>query len=247
MEKCKPLNSNQLKLIAIVAMTIDHIAWSVFPGFPVEVLPLLMHLVGRTTCPIMCYFIAEGFHHTKNINKYTARLFVFAVISHFAYSTFLVENISLYSFIPFYYGSLLDQTSVMWSLAWGLVLLRIYYSKKADNIYVKLLLMTLVCIISFPADWSCVASLCVLSVGINRGDFKKQMLSMVFFVLTYSIVYCVCINFVYGILQMGVVLSIPLLKMYNGKRGESPTMNKLMKWFFYAYYPLHLVALSVLV
>lgn len=32
MTKNKLLNSNQLKLIAIVAMTVDHIAWAVFPG-----------------------------------------------------------------------------------------------------------------------------------------------------------------------------------------------------------------------
>ena len=45
-------------MIAIIAMTIDHIA-----------------------CPIMCYFIAEGYHYTKNINKYTRRLFVFSLVS----------------------------------------------------------------------------------------------------------------------------------------------------------------------
>ncbi|MBP3538263.1 MAG: conjugal transfer protein TraX, partial [Oscillospiraceae bacterium] len=66
------LNSNAIKLIAILAMTIDHIAWAAFPGYPKEALPLDMHLVGRLTCPIMCYFIAEGYHYTRNVNKYTA-------------------------------------------------------------------------------------------------------------------------------------------------------------------------------
>ena len=56
----KPLSSNAIKLIAIAAMTIDHIAWAVFPGYPKEFLPLLMHLIGRITCPIMCYCIAVG-------------------------------------------------------------------------------------------------------------------------------------------------------------------------------------------
>ena len=77
----KPLSSNAIKLIAIAAMTVDHIAWAVFPGYPKEFLPLLMHLIGRITCPIMCYCIAEGYHYTRNIRKYTARLFVFALIS----------------------------------------------------------------------------------------------------------------------------------------------------------------------
>ena len=56
-----PLSSNAIKLIAIAAMTVDHIAWAVFPGYPKEFLPLLMHIIGRITCPIMCYCIAESY------------------------------------------------------------------------------------------------------------------------------------------------------------------------------------------
>ena len=119
MTKNKLLNSNQLKLIAIVAMTVDHIAWAVFPGYPLDAVPVIMHIIGRLTCPIMCYFIAEGYHYTKNINKYTARLFIFAVISHFAYIFASNDFVDAKSFIPFYYGNVLNQTSVMWSLAWG--------------------------------------------------------------------------------------------------------------------------------
>ena len=51
----KTLNSNQIKIIAIIAMTVDHIAWSVFPGYSGDILPILMHTAGRITCPIMCY------------------------------------------------------------------------------------------------------------------------------------------------------------------------------------------------
>ncbi len=113
------LNANALKLIAVAAMTIDHIAWVLYPSYPRAWLPLLMHLIGRVTCPIMCYFIAEGFHHTRNIHKYTARLFLFALISHFCYAFFSPSFESWRSFIPFQGGSVLNQTSVMWSLAWG--------------------------------------------------------------------------------------------------------------------------------
>ena len=81
----KTMDANQIKLLAILAMTIDHIAWLVFPGYSKAPLALLMHLIGRMTCPIMCFFIAEGYHHTRDLNRYTLRLFVFAVISHFAY------------------------------------------------------------------------------------------------------------------------------------------------------------------
>ena len=78
----KTLDANKLKLIAIIAMTLDHIAWLLFPGYSDGALPVVMHIIGRLTCPIMCYFIAEGYYHTRNIRKYTFRLFLFAVIVH---------------------------------------------------------------------------------------------------------------------------------------------------------------------
>ena len=43
------LDSNMIKLIAIIAMTVDHIAWAVFPGYPAAPLPVAMHLIGRIT------------------------------------------------------------------------------------------------------------------------------------------------------------------------------------------------------
>ena len=246
MKDLKLLNSNALKFIAIFAMTLDHIAWAVFPGYPTEALPVFLHIIGRITCPIMCFFIAEGFYYTKDIKKYTARLFVFAVISHFAYIFASNSFVDWKSFIPFYYGDILNQTSVMWPLAWGLVMLRIEKSQKIKNVWLKMLLVLLICIVSFPSDWSCIASLCVLAIGSNRDNFKKQMIWMTGFVAIYSIVYLFSFDLVYGVIQMGVVLSVPLLMMYNGKRGKNPKVNKIMKWFFYIYYPLHLFIIGVI-
>ena len=58
----KGLTAFQLKLIAITAMLIDHLAW-----YYVDLdtgLGQLLHMVGRLTAPIMCFFIAEGYRHT---------------------------------------------------------------------------------------------------------------------------------------------------------------------------------------
>ena len=245
MTKSKILNSNQLKLIAIIAMTVDHIAWAMFDGYPSALLPLVMHIIGRLTCPIMCYFIAEGYHYTRNINKYTFRLFAFAFVSHFAYIFASNDFVDFKSFIPFYYGNFLNQTSVMWSLAWGLVMLRIADSKNIKSIY-KVLLVILICIITLPSDWSCIAALCIMAIGTNRGDFRKQMSWMIFYVALYSLVYFFAIDKVYGVLQMGVVLSIPVIAMYNGQRGKNPKINKFMKWFFYIFYPVHLFVIGLI-
>lgn len=245
MQKYKILNSNELKLVAIIAMTVDHIAWAMFDGYPTAPLPIFMHIIGRLTCPIMCYFIAEGYHYTKNINKYTFRLFAFAFISHFAYIFASNAFVNFKSFIPFYYGDFLNQTSVMWSLAWGLVMLRIADSKKI-KLTCKVLLVILICIITLPSDWSCIASLCIMAIGTNRDNLKKQMAWMIFYVALYSLVYFFAIDKVYGVLQMGVILSIPIIAMYNGSRGKNEKINKFMKWFFYIFYPAHLFVIGLI-
>ena len=162
------LSGNQLKLIAIFAMTVDHLAWAIFPGYPTAPLPLLMHLFGRITCPIMCFFIAEGYHYTRDINRYTARLFLFAVPSHFCYLFSSPNFTSFRSFLPFSTG-VLNQTSVMWSLAWGLMMLRVVHSEKIRSGALRVLCVLLICLVSFPSDWSCIAAMCVLAFGTNRG------------------------------------------------------------------------------
>ena len=42
----------------------------------------------------------------------------------------------------------------------------------------------------------------------------------------------------YGGVQWYAVLSLPILALYNGKRGKMP-----LKYLFYVYYPLHLVVI----
>ena len=240
----KTFDSNTIKLIAILAMTIDHVTWMLFPGYPKEALPVVLHMIGRITCPVMCYFVAEGYHYTKDIDRYTKRMFLFAVISHFAYVFASADFNGWTSFIPFYHGSVLNQTSVMWPLAWGLVMLRVVNSPKIKSAAVQTLLVVLICLISFPADWSCVAALCILAFGTNRGKFQTQMLWMGFYVAIYAVVYFFAIDRVYGILQMAVVLAIPVIGLYNGKRGSSQSINRVMKWLFYLYYPLHLFVIG---
>ena len=66
----KKLNSNHLKLIAIIAMTIDHIADLIYPGMPNNIISNILHIIGRLTAPIMFFFICEGFYYTKNLKKY---------------------------------------------------------------------------------------------------------------------------------------------------------------------------------
>lgn len=229
------LSGNALKLIAITAMTVDHLTWVIFPGYQTNAGILVLHSIGRLTAPIMCYFIAEGYYYTHDRKRYAARLFLFALISHFAYNfAFGIP------FVPFRTG-IFNQTGVMWALAWGLAALCVLNSVELKQWH-KTGLMILICAISFCADWSCIAVLVIVAFGTNRGNFKKQVGWMMAFVTMYAAVYFFCIDKVYGALQMMVALSIPLLSLYNGERGRW----RGMKWFFYLYYPLHLVACGLI-
>ena len=42
----KKLNSNHLKLIAIIAMTIDHIADLIYPGMQNNIISIILHIIG---------------------------------------------------------------------------------------------------------------------------------------------------------------------------------------------------------
>lgn len=236
MQTKKGWNGNQLKLIAIIAMTIDHLAWTLAPGYSTEWWVLLCHLAGRLTAPIMWFFIVEGWHYTHDVRKYMLRLFLLALVSHFAYN--FCFGIPM---LPFREGSFFNQTSVAWSLAWGLVLLRIHSNEKTAS-WLKFALTILICVISFPSDWSCVASMAILYMGVSRGDFKKQMVWMMVWSAVYALVYFLFLDRLYGLLQLGTCLTIPLLRCYNGRRGRWKGMGKL----FYVYYPLHLALLGLL-
>ena len=83
MTERRGLNANILKYIAAAAMLIDHVGWAFVQTN--SVMGQAMHLIGRFTAPIMCYFIAEGYYHTKNIEKYLLRLGIFAAILHYPF------------------------------------------------------------------------------------------------------------------------------------------------------------------
>lgn len=233
----KKLNSNSLKLIAIIAMTIDHIADLLYPGMPNSIIPNICHIIGRLTSPIMFFFICEGFFHTKDVKKYIKRLFIFAIISHFAYCFAFGINV-----IPFSTGNIFNQTSIMWTLAWSVVALYIVYGNNKLKEWQKWLLVILLNVVTFSSDWSSIGLMIILSMYEHRGNPNKQMTNMMFWTSIYAIVSFLFVNKVYGIIQLFVIISYPLLKLYNGEKGKI----KWMKWFFYIYYPLHLVIIGIL-
>lgn len=228
-------NANHIKLIAIAAMTVDHLTWLMFPGLQRVWYVYLLHIIGRLTAPIMWFFIAEGCHYTRDIKKYAGRLFLFAVISHFAY-TFAFGI----PFMPFSTG-VINQTGVMWSLAWAVVLIAICRNESIPK-PVQILSIILICLVSFPSDWSSIAVMCPFFLYLHRGNFRKQAFDIFLWAFVYAMVYFFAIDKMYGVLQMFTVLSIPVMANYNGERGSW----KGMKWLFYVYYPANLIVIGIL-
>lgn len=232
----KRLNSNHLKVIAIIAMTIDHFSNLIFPGFPANPIAIFLHIIGRLTAPIMYFFICEGYYHTHNVKKYMKRLFIFAVISHFAYCFAFGIN-----FIPFSSG-VFNQTSVMYPLFISVLVMWLRDTDIEINKWLKHIIIFILVWSAFPADWSCIAVLAVMGMYRNRGNLKKQILIMMLWVSLYGIVSFFFVNKVYGIIQLFVILVYPFLKRYNGEKGKA----NWMKWFFYIYYPAHLIIIGIL-
>ena len=231
--KSRGLNANQIKLVAIIAMTIDHLTWAFFPGTQAIWYVFALHIIGRLTAPIMWFFIAEGCHFTHDMKRYAGRLFLFAIISHFAYDfAFGIP------FLPLSTGPF-NQTSVMWSLAWAVILIAICSSERIPQ-WAKIFSIIVICVVSFPSDWSSIAVMCPFFLYAHRGNFKKQAVDIIMWSFVYAAVYFLFLDKLYGVLQMFTFLTIPILAQYNGERGSW----KGMKWLFYVYYPAHLVVIG---
>lgn len=233
MLKFKKLNGNMLKIIAILAMTADHAAWLFLPLE--NIAAQLCHIIGRLTFPIMAYLIVEGYHHTRNAGKYLIRLAVSAVIAHFAYA-FCFQHPYIFDFSK----GVVDTTSVLWGFSFGLAALIIYRNEKI-KLWLKVVLILTCIICSIPSDWSWVCVVFLLIMEINYGNFKKMCFWSLSFGWIYAFVYCLIASW-WNAYQFAIFLAFPVLWLYNGERGKW----KGMKWFFYLYYPMHLVILGII-
>ena len=180
------LTATALKYIAIAAMLLDHIAW-VFSD-TVTLFGWTSHFIGRLTAPIMCFFIAEGYYHTKNLSKYMLRLAIFAVISHFPYV--MMSSLTEPPLI-FESGSVVlntemlsPTTSVIFSLLMGLCALSVWKNKKL-KMPIKIIAIIILCGAALFADWQFWAVLMVLAFGIFHGDKKKAIHCILFCFFLY--------------------------------------------------------------
>ena len=232
-------NRTQLKLIAICAMVCDHVAW----GFVEFMSPLgqVMHIIGRFTIPIMCFFIAEGFRHTSSRKGYLMRMALFSVVA----------------MLPFYlfFGELYDyRQNIIFDLTLGLLLLTVC-ENRGLRLWQKILLGAGLFGISIGiGGWPIMPMLYILVFYYVKG-FKKQAvwICSLTIALEVFLIVAMSLNHIWHFSHynwpwydklyfLGFMLPLLVLKYYNGEKGK-PVLGK---YFFYLFYPAHFLVLSAI-
>lgn len=78
------MTRDAIKYLAIVAMTLDHIAYIFLE--PQALLYRLFLCIGTFTGPVMIYFLIEGYFYTHDVRGYAKRLLLFALLSQLPFS-----------------------------------------------------------------------------------------------------------------------------------------------------------------
>ena len=239
------LNKLHLQLIAITAMVIDHAAW----GFVDLFSPAgqIMHIIGRLTIPIMCFCVAEGFRKTGDLRRYIRRMGFFAVIS----------------IIPFYFFFSKDygfRQNIIFDHLLSLLLLAVLENKKLKK-WQKVLLSILIFGVSAGiGGWPIFPQLITLVFYYGKS-FREKVKWFVFLnLLLVAVISVLSVtnklfhyasfewNWYDRLYLLGFMLALPILSLYNGEKGKAVFGSPFLgKYFFYIFYPVHLLILSLIV
>ena len=209
------ISGNGLKILALLTMTLDHLGLMLFPQ------SLWLRIVGRLAFPIYAYMIAEGCRYTKSMPKYLGSVALIGLVCQLVY-WFTMQSLYMCIMVTF-------------SLSIGLIAL---IKKGGAYRYAALAAMAGVFFLceglpgllpGFEVDYGFVGVMVPVLIYLGSTAGSKLALSAVGLVLLSSSV---------GAIQWYSLLALPLLALYNGQRGKWK-----LKWFFYLYYPAHLVIL----
>lgn len=225
------VSGSTLKLIAVVTMLIDHVAATViarmlFTGQGTQMLWRIyfgMRDIGRIAFPIYCFLLVEGFDHTRNRRKYALRLFLFALVSEVPFDLAFGST-----FLEFGYQN------VFFTLLIGLLTIMAFdavYEKQEWHVAVRAVLLAVIAVggmglvYLMHTDYDAKGVMVILILYLTRKIGGLQILAG-------------CLAFCWWELP-AIVAFIPIA-FYNGKRGLN------IKYFFYAFYPVHLLILYLI-
>lgn len=200
----------QLKLLAMLAMTADHIGAVFFPEIP------LLRWIGRLAMPVLCFFIGEGLRHTRSPRRYLLRLTGFALLSELPFD------------LAFYGGIEWGHQNVYFTLALGLLALWAIQSRDMEG---WLLALTAALVAELlGCDYGMYGVLLILLLDRFHSARSEQLAGAALLNLAF-----------FGLqTQTLSLIALPLLWLYNGKRGRDD------RRLFYLYYPAHLCVLGIL-
>lgn len=217
------LTGTGLKLLAALSMTIDHAAAVLLANGAAGTAGLYAacRSAGRLAFPIFCFLLTEGFVHTASRRAYALRLAVFALLSE------PVFDLAFYSTL-FYPG----HQNVFFTLLPGLLAL---WALRAPQPVLR---------------WAGPLA-CVLAAEVLRTDYGGYgvLLILIFSLFAQNrpaglalgaaaiLLRCVLRNYWRGAFAL---LALVPIAAYSGARGQ-----KLPRYAFYLYYPLHLLALCL--
>ncbi|HOW38488.1 MAG TPA: TraX family protein [Bacillota bacterium] len=227
------MNMKTLKIIGIITMTLDHIGVYLVHSAPWHV---ILRSLGRVAYPLFAFMIAEGYAKTNNVKRYWLRLLGGSLITEAClagYWIFSGENlmIRLDLFLPLFLGL---SCLILWDTKrWALrlliapILFFAYWFEISYGLYGMLLIL----IFGWIKPWWGRLT----AATVTGLLFISQPLYRLFGV------YSPFADRIYGYwYQWFFMLAFVPLFFYNGQKG------RFSKWFFYAYYPAHLLVLFLI-
>ena len=238
------LSQESLKLIACIAMLIDHMGEIVLlqcldettgaaKGMWLDVYKACC-IVGRLAFPIFCFLLVEGAFYTKNPKRYGIRLLIGALLSEIPYDFAFYGSIS-------YKGQ-----SVMLTLLLGFAMLQVF--KKCPNLLLRMLAVLLFAIAAeyLRGDYGYLGILVIAVFAITYEHQNKHLWRFLLLWLIFSPVHMRMLNwsndFSYEIQQLATLAVVPI-SLYSGQKA---TKSKLLQWAFYLFYPVHIGVLYLI-
>ena len=225
------MNREQIKLLAVIAMTVNHTAFALVPKG--TMLYEIMLDIGYLTAVTMCYFLVEGYYYTRSKVAYMQRLLIVALISQ----------------IPYTLALGLKQLNMLFTLLICFVVLLVMDKVKQRVLKIPAVVILFCC--SFFCDWAFKAVL--FTVFFNLA-YQRQESLVIPFSAAFMVQFCLSLYAYQAAFPAGQALLLSLfssagivvsgyliIRKYNGKRSEKHKM--VWKWFFYLYYPFHLMLL----
>ncbi len=230
------VSSFSLHMAAAAFMLADHLGKILLPD--VGFLPC----IGRLSFPIFAFCMAEGYAHTKNLPRYLLRIFLFALLSElpFDFSFFQTpffpphQNV-LFNFVV----SLAAHCTADPALC------------ASGKRMIGFLSLSAVCTLSASllcTDYGAAGVMTVLlfhftaRCGTRAKRLVYELLGMLLIHLTLLPSQPIMIFLLPIPIQSLAVLSLPLIWLYDGRKGCS---KKWMRYAFYLFYPVHLLILGM--